>query len=158
SVTQEAGDCRGFVAALAGNNAGAKIRTGGVGSNAIPTVGEVAAFLHACAAADVPFKATAGLHHPVRGSHRLTYEKDSASCVMHGFLNVFVAAAGARALRLPASEVQAILTEEDEDHFKFSDEIAGWRGHLLTVADLARVREGFSLSFGSCSFEEPVED
>jgi hypothetical protein len=158
SITQEAGDCRGFVAALAGNNAGAKIRTGGVVGNAFPTVGEIAAFLHACAAADVPFKATAGLHHPVRGSQRLTYEKDSASCVMHGFLNVFIAAAAARALRLPASEVQAILSEEDKNNFKFSNEVAGWRSHLLTITDLARVREGFSLSFGSCSFEEPVED
>lgn len=158
SVTQEAGDCRGFVAALSGTNAGAKIRSGGVVGNAFPTVNEVAMFLHACAAADVPFKATAGLHHPIRGSHKLTYDKDSASCVMHGFVNVFLAAAAARVLRLGVPELEDILREEDFDDFKFADEVIGWKNHLIMVADLARVRESFALAFGSCSFDEPIED
>src|SRR5262245_11487411 len=92
SAMAGAGDCRGFVAALAGNAAAAKIRTGGVVPGAFPMPAEVVAFIDACVAADVPFKATAGLHHPLRGNYRLTYAKDSPSCVMYGFLNIFLAA------------------------------------------------------------------
>ncbi len=151
-------DCRGFVAALAGNPAGAKIRTGGVTCNAFPTPGEVAGFLHACAAAGVAFKATAGLHHPVRASHKVTYDKDAPSCVMHGFLNVFLAAALVRADRLSPDQTQALLADEEPDSFRFSDEIVGWREHLITVTELAHARESFAHSFGSCSFDEPVQD
>ena len=41
----------------------------------------------------VPFKATAGLHHPLRGSYPLTYAPVSARAPMYGFLNLFLAAA-----------------------------------------------------------------
>ncbi|MBL8999112.1 MAG: hypothetical protein JNL44_17675, partial [Gemmatimonadetes bacterium] len=116
-------DCRGFVTALSGNTAGAKIRTGGVVGNAFPTAEEVSEFMHACAAADVPFKATAGLHHPIRASHPLTYEPGSASCVMHGFLNLFVAAALARSIRPDQSLTRMILSEEDPAEFRFAEEV-----------------------------------
>lgn len=151
-------DCRGFVAALAGEQAAAKIRTGGVVGNAFPTSEEVAAFLHACSSADVPFKATAGLHHPVRGSYRLTYEKDSACHTMHGFLNLFLAAALCRCTRCDIDCTKAILRGEDPADFKIAEEVIGWKGELLTVTDIARVRETFALSFGSCSFDDPIED
>jgi hypothetical protein len=151
-------DCRGFVAALAGNAAGAKIRTGGVVREAFPTVAEVAAFLHACAAADVPFKATAGLHHPVRAHYPLTYEAGSAKAPMHGFLNVFVAAVVCRAMRPDVAVTEAILDSDDPALFRFSEQVLGWKEHLVTTTDAARVREQFALSFGSCSFDEPVED
>lgn len=151
-------DCRGFVAALAGNSAAAKIRTGGVVGNAFPTVTEVAAFLHACSAADVPFKATAGLHHPCRGPYRLTYEKDSPSCTMHGFLNIFIAAALVRTARCDEAATAEILAVEDPRAFKFSQDVVACGSHMVEVTDLALVRESFALSFGSCSFDEPVED
>jgi len=151
-------DCRGFVAALAGNSAAAKIRTGGVVGNAFPTIGEVAAFLHACDGADVPFKATAGLHHPVRSAYKLTYEKDSASCTMHGFLNLFIAAALVRSKHPEVAVTEAILAGEDEDDFRISEDVIGWRDHLVTTLEAARVREAFALSFGSCSFDDPIAD
>lgn len=151
-------DCRGFVAALAGNHACAKIRTGGVVGNAFPTTQEVASFIHACAAADVPFKATAGLHHPVRGNYRLTYEKNSPSHMMHGFLNVFIAAAIAKIQKPDEAVTRAILSSEEPALFRFGEEVLGWKEHLVTVTDLARVRETFAASFGSCSFDEPVEE
>ena len=50
-------------------------------------------FLRACTEAGVPFKATAGLHHPLRAEYRLTYAPDSPRGTMFGFLNVFLAAA-----------------------------------------------------------------
>jgi hypothetical protein len=158
SLTDGVGDCRGYVAALAGNKAAAKIRTGGIVGNAFPTIAEVATFIHACAAAEVPFKATAGLHHPVRAVNRLTYEQGSSTCKMHGFLNVFLAAAVAKTMRPDMAVTSAILAGEDPQEFKFGEDVLGWREHLITTADAAVVREGFALSFGSCSFDEPVED
>jgi hypothetical protein len=151
-------DPRGFAAALSGSACAAKIRTGGVRADAFPTVAEVAEFLHACAAADVPFKATAGLHHPLRSQHPMTYEAGSATCVMHGFLNLFVAAALVRAKRVDPHVTQQVLRSEDPRQFRFSDQVVGWNDHMLETAQLAKVRESFALGFGSCSFGEPVED
>src|SRR5438445_4872946 len=71
----------------------AKLRTGGVKSEMIPAVQDVAAFIVACAARRLPFKVTAGLHHPVRKVQPLTYDADAPRAVLHGFLNVFLAAA-----------------------------------------------------------------
>jgi hypothetical protein len=151
-------DCRGFIAALSGSRAGAKIRTGGIVGNAFPTIAEIAAFLHACSAAEVPFKATAGLHHPVRSVHRLTYEPNSPTCKMHGFLNLFLAAAVAKTSHPDMAVTTAILAGEDPEEFRFGEDVLGWKEHLITTADAAVVREGFALSFGSCSFDEPVSD
>jgi hypothetical protein len=162
SAGGEGCDCRGFIAALSGSPAGAKIRTGGIVPGAFPTPREVASFLTYCAAAEIPFKATAGLHHPVRGAYRLTYEKDSASCRMHGFLNLFIAAAlikcGVQSGHADPTLAEQVLSEEDQDSFKVSDEIMGWREFLLDAAQIAHAREAFAHSFGSCSFDEPVED
>ncbi len=151
-------DCRGLIASLSGSAAGAKIRTGGIVGDAFPTAAEVAAFLHACHAGGVSFKATAGLHHPVRGSYKLTYEKDSPSHNMHGFLNVFVAAALIWAKGVDTTITRSVLHEEDASNFKFSDNVVGWKNFLVETAQLAKAREAFALSYGSCSFEEPVED
>lgn len=162
SVGGEGCDCRGYIAALSGSPAGAKIRTGGIVPGAFPTPREVASFLFHCAAAEVPFKATAGLHHPVRGPYRLTYEKDSAHCTMHGFLNLFIAAAlikcGAQSGHADLALAEQVLAEEDPDAFRVSEEIMGWRDFLLDAAQIAHCREAFAHSFGSCSFEEPADD
>src|SRR5271155_877544 len=70
----------------------AKIRTGGIAADLIPSAQEIAHFLFGCAKGKVPFKATGGLHHPLPSMQKLTYDEKSASAVMHGFVNVFVAA------------------------------------------------------------------
>jgi len=151
-------DCRGLIAAMAGSAVAAKIRTGGVEASMMPTCEQVAQFISTCAAADVPFKATAGLHHPVRGDYRLTYELDSDEGTMHGFLNVFIAAALARSARLNAEQLVPILDERDVSAFTFSSEGVGWRDQTIDLVMLAKVRETFALSYGSCSFGEPVDD
>lgn len=151
-------DVRGIIAAMAGNQCAAKVRTGGVVATAFPTAEQVAAFMMACVAADVPFKATAGLHHAVRGEQKLTYEKDSARCTMFGFLNVFAAATVARVKRASESEVAAILNETRGDRFTFSEQGMKVGGTEIDAAQVARVRETFALSFGSCSFDEPVQE
>lgn len=152
-------DFRGLVAAIAGNpGIGAKVRCGGVEASMIPPTDRVAAFIAACSAADVPFKATAGLHHPVRSGQRLTYEPDPPRAVMHGFLNVFVAAALARSLRLKTEEIREVLDETDPSAFVFGAEQVGWRDRTIEHARFARCRESFCLGYGSCSFSEPIEE
>jgi hypothetical protein len=132
----------------------AKIRTGGVKPEAIPSVADVGTFIRACAERRLPFKATAGLHHPVRAEHPLTYETNAPRAVMHGFLNVFLAAAftwhGER-------DIEPILAETDPAAFRF-DDCARWRDRSLDVAQVRAARADFAHSFGSCSFEEPVRD
>src|SRR5262245_7995721 len=131
----------------------AKLRTGGVKPEGIPAVADVASFIVACARRRLPFKATAGLHHPVRAPHPLTYEADAPRAVMHGFLNVFLAAAFAWHGR---HDIEAVLSETDPAAFRF-DERAHWRDWSLD-ADLVReARRHFAHSFGSCSFDEPVQ-
>ncbi|MBU6414173.1 MAG: hypothetical protein KGS45_11945 [Planctomycetes bacterium] len=151
-------DVRGVIAAMAGNQCAAKVRTGGIVATAFPTAEQVARFIVACVAADVPFKATAGLHHAVRGEQKLTYEKDSAKCTMFGFLNVFAAATVARVRRASVEEVAAVLMETKGESFSFTEQGINVGGVEIDAAQVARVRETFALSFGSCSFEEPVQE
>lgn len=156
-------DPRGLIAALSGTASGAKIRTGGVTPEAFPSCEQVARFIAACAAADVPFKATAGLHHPLRAEHPLTYEPGCPRGLMHGFLNVFLAAAFLKLGRMDETMAAAVLCERDPGAFIFTDDGVSWRtpgraDYVIDVTELAKVRETFALSYGSCSFTEPVDD
>ncbi|MEP7336727.1 MAG: hypothetical protein ABI977_03100, partial [Acidobacteriota bacterium] len=89
-------DPRELIKVIGAEGAFAKVRTGGVVVNAFPSAHDLASFISICAEEDVGFKATAGLHHPLRSVDRLTYKPDSDSAMMHGFLNVFLAAAFAQ--------------------------------------------------------------
>ena len=117
----------------------AKIRLGG---ETVPEPAAVARFLRACAAARIAFKATAGLHHPIR------------SGTAHGFVNVFLAAA----LAWRGDDPLATLEETSASAFHFGDDAVAWHGHRISAAELRDVREKFAISFGSCSFEEPIAD
>ena len=134
-----------------------KVRTGGVVADAFPSAAELARVIAACAAVGVPFKATAGLHHPLRGDYRLTYAADAPSAPMFGFLNVFLAAALARE-GLPAPELEPLLEERDPAAIAFDDDGATWRAHRLATASLARARREALTAVGSCSFAEPVDE
>jgi hypothetical protein len=135
----------------------AKIRTGGVTTEAFPEITAVARFLRACAGAHVAFKATAGLHHPVRCVKPFTYKPDSPQGTMHGFLNVFLAAAMVR--RGYANMlVEQALAEEDPKAFQFSDDGVQWRDAHFSSIELTGMRRNFAIAFGSCSFEEPISD
>lgn len=154
----ERGDARGLIAALAGEPVAAKIRTGGITPEAFPSPAAVARFIVACAAARVPFKATAGLHHAIRGEHPLTYEPRCPRGVMHGFLNVFVAATMARTHQLDADRTRAMLEESRAEAFHFTSEGVRWNGLFAETAQIAKARESFCLSYGSCSFDEPIAE
>jgi hypothetical protein len=135
----------------------AKVRTGGLTPEAIPSSGQLANFLIAAAARKLPFKATAGLHHPVRSMRALTYAHDSPRAVMHGFLNVFAAAS--YAWHGAEREIVADMLDETEAAaFVFGSKTLAWRGRSLSAEQIADARARFAHSFGSCSFEEPIGD
>lgn len=135
----------------------AKIRTGGVDPAAIPEVRRVARFLLRAAAAGVAWKATAGLHHAVRGEHPLTYAPGSPRATMHGFLNLFLAAALARQGQVDESDLVRLLEEGSAAGLESDEHGVRWQGHRLDDAALAAGRR-FARSFGSCSFREPLAE
>lgn len=131
-----------------------KIRTGGVKPEAVPSVGDVAGFIRACAERRLAFKATAGLHHPVRAEQPLTYQVNAPRAVLHGFLNVFLAACFAWHGK---RDLEPVLEETDPGAFRFDDR-ARWRDWSLSAEQVQEARVTFAHAFGSCSFEEPVAE
>ncbi len=135
----------------------AKVRTGGVIATAFPGAPDVARFMIRCRDARVAFKLTAGLHHPLRAEYALTYEKGAVRGMMFGYLNMFTAAVLAWD---GAAEdvVQSALASESIGDFQFSDDTINFRGRSMSLATVRDAREHFIISFGSCSFREPVDD
>jgi hypothetical protein len=136
--------------ALARFRLAAKLRCGGVTAAAYPSVAEVAIFIAAAQSANVAFKATAGLHHPVR------HVDPATGFVMHGFLNLIAAAA--LAPRADPELLARVIADEDPSAFAFDDESFTWRDQRIELAELQRARDASFVSYGSCSFAEPVED
>ncbi len=134
------------------NEAALKFRTGGLEPAAFPSPESLAFAVTACRDAGVRFKATAGLHHPLR------QYRDEVGAKMHGFLNLFGAAALAHAHALDETAVLAILRDEDPAHFRFTDEAFAWRELAASPEAVRRARAALAVSFGSCSFDEPRDD
>ena len=135
----------------------AKIRTGGVTPDAFPTSAEIVRFLRRCGDAGVTAKATAGLHHPLRGEYRLTYAPDAVRSRMYGYLNVFLCAA---ALRAGASDADAMAIMEltDVSAIVVHDDAVRVAGVTLDRTALESMRRDGVVAFGSCSFREPVDE
>lgn len=114
----------------------AKVRCGGERS---PSPAELARFVRACAAAGIGFKASAGLHHPVRRGEQ------------HGFLNLLAAV-------LFPQEADAALADDDPAGFALDERHFAWSGFHAGAAEIARTRRERFRGFGSCSFAEPVEE
>ena len=169
--------CGGLVQAVADAGGGVKLRTGGLAAAQFPSTEAVAHMLIATAMADVPFKATAGLHHALAGVRPLPAPGDAASgggvppddggtnaCRMHGFLNVFLAALLARQLvrfGYPDPEAHAalvaLLDQTGADAFEWADDHIRWRTHRLDLAEIEGGRKRVR-SFGCCSFDDPVAE
>lgn len=132
--------------------AGYKMRTGGLEAAAFPTSGQLALAVLACAEGRVPWKATAGLHHP------LPRWDGGAGARMHGFVNLFTAGVLAWHRLIGPAEACEVLEEEAGASFVFTDGGLRWRGHGVSVAQIEQARRQGAVSFGSCSFEEPRED
>jgi hypothetical protein len=144
----------------------AKIRTGGVTLDVFPTPDEIVRFLRRCVERGVTVKATAGLHHPVRGEFRLTYAPDSIHGTMFGYLNVFLCAAAmysgfsdalARAVLL-VTDASAIDATAEFVRVTLPAPVEGVSVVKVTHAVLEQFRQTGMAAFGSCSFREPVQE
>lgn len=144
------------IAAVARAGLRAKLRMGGLTPEAIPSVQDVYGFLRACHEAGVAFKATAGLHHPVRGIHPLA-SPEGPRARMHGFLNLFLAAAFLHQ-GLPEADLLQLLDEFSARVFHADESGIAWRGRTVESAVLAHVRSSRAIAFGSCSFVDPMDD
>ena len=113
----------------------AKVRCGGATT---PRIADLAGFVAACRRLGVPFKATAGLHHPVRADDE------------HGFLNLLAAA-------VFEGEEEDALAEEDESAFGVTAEAFTWRERSADPEEIASVRQKLFVGFGSCSAQEPID-
>jgi hypothetical protein len=151
------GDPYPLIAAIGRLGGRAKVRTGGVTAGAFPSTAGLLRFVQGCLRAGVPFKATAGLHHPLRAEYQLTYAPDSPRGTMFGFLNLFLTVAFLRAA-MDETEASRVLEEGAPGAFQADQSGIRWRNHQLDLQSLSEVREDGIISFGSCSFTEPIED
>ncbi len=129
-----------------------KFRCGGVTPDLVPDVETLAPALADALRAGAPFKATAGLHHP------LPNDDDAVGARMHGFLGVFGGAALARVHGLgPGRLGRDLARRRTPAAWSVGDDLR-WRSLRATPAEVADARQQAALSFGSCSFDEPLDD
>lgn len=123
-----------------------KIRTGGLEPAAFPTAEELAERLSVLIEADLPFKATAGLHrarpHRVAGEHGQILPQ-------HGFVTLLMAI---EALIDGAGPQAAAQLLRVEDPHRITAALATWDEPAV-----ARVRRRFR-GFGCCGVTDPVDD
>ena len=131
---------------------GLKLRCGGLEPQAFPPAERVAGIIADCRDQHVPLKFTAGLHHPVR------FYDPGLDVKQHGFLNVFGAGVFAWALNMSRAELTECLLDEESSSFRFDGDRFMWRDRVASAAKVERGREMFVTAFGSCSFDEPLDD
>jgi hypothetical protein len=120
----------------------AKLRTGG--EAAVPSTGQLAHQLSVLVEADLPFKATAGLHHAVA-----TAGRDPERPAAHGFLNL-IAAVAALVDGAIVEEAAQVLSSTDAS--ALAERVGTWG-----EAEASRVRRRLR-SFGCCGVTDPVDD
>ena len=147
---------------------GIKLRCGGIVKEAFPSVEQVAAMIQNCSISKVPLKFTAGLHHPIR-HHSSEYDTE-----MHGFINMFGASAFASTFPKPKNEQEKfrmfillshMIDCQNESDFEFLDDKMTWKvgddrdsRFEISKETIVQSRENAAISFGSCSFQEPIDD
>jgi hypothetical protein len=151
------GEVETFLAALAGHRhhahpPGFKLRCGGTEAAAFPTTQQMAYVLERARVHAVPLKLTAGLHHP------LHHRDETLGVMMHGFLNVLVAAVLGATHHLGEDALREILETKQADLFRFDATQLGWGEYDADDGEIGACRHSVLLSFGSCSFDEPRDD
>jgi hypothetical protein len=150
-------DPASLISAIDEWGATAKIRTGGLTQEAFPPAPALIRFIRRCIESKGPFKATAGLHHPLPAEYKLSYEPDAPRGKMFGFLNVFLASAFMR-VGMDDRDALRLLDDGDRASFKVDARTIRWRDYTLTSDQVADARKTLAVSFGSCSFREPVQE
>lgn len=129
-----------------------KLRTGGVVPEAFPPVEVISRVILECSNYGIPWKATAGLHHPIR------HYNESVKNKMHGFINVIGATALNEEHKLDIETLNKIISDENPKHFKFENDLFSWKDIEISSQTIYKSRFKRFISFGSCSFNEPKED
>lgn len=152
----------GLDARAGGARVGAKVRCGGDRQDLFPSSAALAGAIAGCAQRGLAWKATAGLHRPVR------YRDPATGLRHHGYLNLLLAAAraassaerGATGVRGPAG-ADGVDLADGADLVAILDRCA--TGDLVAAAlaldptQVAAARAAF-VSYGSCSTAEPVAE
>lgn len=133
-------------------NAGFKLRTGGIKPEMFPSSEQIAYAIKECIDRNVKMKCTAGLHHPFR---HYDYELRT---FMHGFINVFSAGLIAYRHNLSMNGMNEIINDENGNDFVFSMNCFSWKDWKICIEEIELARSNLMISFGSCSFDEPVDD
>lgn len=128
---------------------GVKLRCGGLTRDLFPEPWEVAEFVTAAADQRLAFKATAGLHQPVR------HFDEELGAFRHGFLNILMATALAES-GMHVETIEAVIAETDASAFSVGAASASWRDHDVPGSALRRIRQERFVAYGSCDFDEPV--
>lgn len=131
---------------------GYKLRTGGTESTAFPSAELIAFAIMTCCEFGVPMKCTAGLHHPIR------HYNEGVKTNMHGFLNIFGAGILAYTSNLDEAEIIEVINDEDPYEFIFKEDGFEWNEIQVSNTQIKDARENFIVSYGSCSFDEPIDD
>jgi hypothetical protein len=155
-VPVQAGDAR-TLDAICAAGARVKLRMGGLTAEAFPSPRATAGMLLALSDRHLMFKATAGLHHPLRSNHPFTDAPDSEGGTMHGFGNLCCAAALVH-LGGDAVDAALLLEEMDPHTWQVSSEAITWRDFRLSALQIEEVRREFFQSMGSCSFTQPLKE
>jgi len=130
---------------------GYKLRCGGVEKLAFPTPEKVAEVIGICRGHDIAMKFTAGMHHPLRN-----YSPETGG-MQHGFINILGAALLSWGCNLSFDETVQCLRDETAHHFHFTERGFSWQDKTISVSEVKRLRQSRAISFGSCSFTEPVD-
>ena len=133
-----------------GRIGGVKLRCGGIDASLFPDPITVASFILAATEAKLPFKATAGLHQPIR------HYDAGLGVWRHGFVNLLVASAAAEAGH-GIETVTNIIADADPDDFSISTAFVTWRELSIPGPAMRRVRTQGFVAYGSCDFFEPIE-
>jgi hypothetical protein len=132
-----------------GRTGGAKLRCGGLATDDFPSVDTVTEFLWEAALNQLPFKATAGLHQPIR------HHDDGLGVWRHGFMNILMASVACDEGE-DMDTVAAIVAETDPSAFSMSATAARWRDLSVPGSALRRSRKTGFVAYGSCDLAEPI--
>ena len=140
------------LAAIAGSEwLGAKARTGGTQASAFPTAAELGEFIHGAVSLDLPFKLTAGLHHPFPN-----VDADTGARA-HGFINVIAATGFAITHDMSRGEIEDVLLGGAQDDWIFGDQQLSFCDQVLSITQIEDARDLFE-SFGACSVQDGLAD
>jgi hypothetical protein len=77
---------------------------------------------------------------------------------MHGFLNLILATTWPRIDSVDSDALMRLLQDDNATSFTMMQHAIRWQGVEFPREQLLQTRDEIMSSFGSCSFDEPIED